>query len=106
MAGDPGRPGPRRRETRSAPIAEDGRGRASPLREEIRCHPIVGGSESLTPASRRTGELPGACWDRSRQSLTGGGRVTQDAAVEPTFAIGRVLGTSATVLFRNFVSFG
>ena len=32
--------------------------------------------------------------------------MTQDAAVEPTFAVGRVLGTSSTVLFRNFVSFG
>ena len=32
--------------------------------------------------------------------------MTQDAAVEPTFAIGRVLGTSSIVLFRNVVSFG
>jgi len=32
--------------------------------------------------------------------------VTQEAAVVPTFAIGRVLGTSSAVLFRNLVSFG
>jgi hypothetical protein len=32
--------------------------------------------------------------------------VTQVAAVAPTFAVGRVLGTSSAVLFRNLVSFG
>jgi len=32
--------------------------------------------------------------------------VTQEAAVAPTFAVGRVLGTSTSVLFRNLVSFG
>jgi hypothetical protein len=32
--------------------------------------------------------------------------VTQEAAVAPTFAVGRVLGTSSAVVFRNIVSFG
>jgi len=32
--------------------------------------------------------------------------VTQETAIAPTFAVGRVLGTSTSVLFRNFVSFG
>jgi len=32
--------------------------------------------------------------------------VTQDAAVEPTFAVGRALGTSCAILFRNLAPFG
>jgi hypothetical protein len=32
--------------------------------------------------------------------------VTQEAAVAPMFGVGRVLGASASVLFRNLISFG
>ena len=32
--------------------------------------------------------------------------MTQEAAVAPAFGVGRVLGTSSAVLFRNFISFG
>src|ERR1700750_3281685 len=100
MASDRGRPGPRRRGTRSAPAA--GRRRSSPASTPTLTTPAIRippphqtgppavgrwTAETLTPARRNPlppyrrwfrvintahGVLPGAWWDRSRQSLTGG----------------------------------